>query len=209
MTLSIIGGGVAGMTAAIYAARSGLNTLIIEKGGFGGQAALTSTIENYPSYKEIEGFELAADMKAQVDALGVESKYGDVTALTKADGLFTITTPSETIEAKAAIIANGVRRRELGIKVRTTARARHQLVRGMRRRLLPQEEGRGHRRGQLRPRRRDLPRESLRGSLPDLPPRLSDRHQKAIWTPSRISTISISCPDTSRWRSRAISAFLR
>ena len=47
--LTIIGGGVAGMTAAIYAARSGLSTLIIEKAGFGGQAALTAKIENYPS----------------------------------------------------------------------------------------------------------------------------------------------------------------
>ena len=67
--LIIIGGGVAGMTAAIYAARSGLSTLIIEKAGFGGQAALTAKIENYPSYKEIDGFQLAADIKAQVDAL--------------------------------------------------------------------------------------------------------------------------------------------
>lgn len=122
--LAIIGGGVAGMTAAVYAARSGLNTVIIEKAGFGGQAALTAKIENYPSIKEIEGFELAANMKAQVDALGVESKYGDVTALTKADGLFTITTPSETIEAKAAIIANGVRRRELGIEGEDRLRGR-------------------------------------------------------------------------------------
>lgn len=122
--LAIIGGGVAGMTAAVYAARSGLNTVIIEKAGFGGQAALTAKIENYPSVKEIEGFELAANMKAQVDALGVESKYGDVTALTKADGLFTITTPSETIEAKAAIIANGVRRRELGIEGEDRLRGR-------------------------------------------------------------------------------------
>ena len=112
------------MTAAVYAARSGLNTVIIEKAGFGGQAALTAKIENYPSVKEIEGFELAANMKAQVDALGVESKYGDVTALTKADGLFTITTPSETIEAKAAIIANGVRRRELGIEGEERLRGR-------------------------------------------------------------------------------------
>ena len=122
--LAIIGGGVAGMTAAVYAARSGLNTVIIEKAGFGGQAALTAKIENYPSVKEIEGFELAANMKAQVDALGVESKYGDVTALTKADGLFTITTPSETIEAKTAIIANGVRRRELGIEGEERLRGR-------------------------------------------------------------------------------------
>ncbi len=113
--LVIIGGGVAGMTAAIYAARSGLSTVILEKGGFGGQAALTATIENYPSMKEIEGFELAAKMKEQVDALGVESKYAEVTGITKADGIFTVAAGAETLEAKTVIIANGVRRRELGI----------------------------------------------------------------------------------------------
>ena len=56
--LAIIGGGVAGMTAAIYAARAGMSTVIIEQGGFGGQAALTAKIENYPSFKEVEGFQL-------------------------------------------------------------------------------------------------------------------------------------------------------
>ena len=122
--LAIIGGGVAGMTAAVYAARSGLKTVIIEKAGFGGQAALTAKIENYPSVKEIEGFELAANMKAQVDALGVESKYGDVTGVEKNDGIFTISTPAETIEAKAVIIANGVRRRELGIEGEEKLRGR-------------------------------------------------------------------------------------
>ncbi len=122
--LAIIGGGVAGMTAAVYAARSGLKTVIIEKAGFGGQAALTAKIENYPSVKEIEGFELAANMKAQVDALGVESKYGDVTRVEKNDGVFTISTPVETIEAKAVIIANGVRRRELGIEGEEKLRGR-------------------------------------------------------------------------------------
>lgn len=122
--LAIIGGGVAGMTAAIYASRAGLSTLIIEKGGFGGQAALTATIENYPSVKEIEGFELAANMKAQVDALGVESISADVTGLSKADGIFTITTDADSITAKTVIIANGVRRRELGIEGEETFRGR-------------------------------------------------------------------------------------
>ena len=77
--LIIIGGGVAGMTAAIYAARAGLMTVIIEKAGFGGQAALTAKIENYPSFREIEGFELAAKMKEQVDALGVDMKPNTLT----------------------------------------------------------------------------------------------------------------------------------
>ena len=122
--LAIIGGGVAGMTAAIYAARAGMSTVIIEQGGFGGQAALTAKIENYPSYKEVEGFQLAADMKAQVDALGVESSYAQVKALSKDGDVFTVSTDSSEIEARTVIIANGVRRRELGIEGEDTFRGR-------------------------------------------------------------------------------------
>lgn len=122
--LIIIGGGVAGMTAAIYAARSGLSALIIEKAGFGGQAALTAKIENYPSYKEIEGFQLAADIKAQVDALGVESLSAQVKSLTKENDIFTVATDGDSYTAKAVIIANGVRRRELGIEGEETFRGR-------------------------------------------------------------------------------------
>ena len=122
--LLIIGGGVAGMTAAIYAARAGIKTVIIEKAGFGGQAALTAKIENYPAIKEIDGFELAANMKAQIDALGVESISADVTALEKSDGIFTVKTTADTLEAKTVIIANGVRRRELGIKGENELRGR-------------------------------------------------------------------------------------
>lgn len=114
--LIIIGGGVAGMTAAIYAKRAGMNVLILEKGGFGGQVALTSTIENYPSYKEIEGFELAASMKSQIDNLGVESVSADVTSLTKADGVFTVTASQVEYRSRTVIIANGVKRRELHIE---------------------------------------------------------------------------------------------
>ena len=122
--LAIIGGGVAGMTAAIYAARAGMSTVIIEQGGFGGQAALTAKIENYPSYKEVEGFQLAADMKAQVDALGVESSYAQVKAMSKDGDVFTVSTDSSEIEARTVIIANGVRRRELGIEGEDTFRGR-------------------------------------------------------------------------------------
>ena len=111
------------MTAAIYSARAGMSTLIIEKGGFGGQAALTSTIENYPAFKEIEGFQLAADMKAQVDALGVESLSADVTGLSKDGDIFTVTA-GDSYEARTVIIANGVRRRELGIPGEDALRGR-------------------------------------------------------------------------------------
>lgn len=114
--LIIIGGGVAGMTASVYARRAGMSVLILEKGGFGGQVALTSTIENYPSYKEIEGFELAASMKEQIDNLGVESVSADVTKLSKTDGIFTVTATSGEYQSKTVIIANGVKRRELHIE---------------------------------------------------------------------------------------------
>ena len=122
--LIIIGGGVAGMTAAIYAARSGLSTLIIEKAGFGGQAALTPKIENYPSYKEVDGFQLAADIKAQVDALGAESLSSDVKNLTKENDIFTVVTDTDSFQAKSVIIANGVHRKELGIEGEETYRGR-------------------------------------------------------------------------------------
>lgn len=122
--LIIIGGGVAGMTAAVYAARAGMSSLIIEKGGFGGQAALTAVIENYPAFKEIEGFELAASMKAQVDALGVESVSADVTGLSKDGDTFTVTAGDKSYEARTVIIANGVRRRELGIPGEEALRGR-------------------------------------------------------------------------------------
>ena len=112
----IIGGGVAGMTAAIYAARAGLNALILEKAGFGGQVAVTAKIENYPSYKEIEGWQLAADIKEQVDALGVECRYADVTGLTKDGDVFTVSADDDSYEAKAVIVANGVHRHGPGVK---------------------------------------------------------------------------------------------
>ena len=114
--LAIIGGGVAGMTAAIYAARAGMDAVIIEQGGFGGQVALTAKIENYPSYKEVEGFQLAADMKAQVDSFGAESRMAQVKSLSKDGDTFTVTTDSGDIQARTVIIANGVRKQELGIK---------------------------------------------------------------------------------------------
>lgn len=112
----IIGGGVAGMTGAIYAARAGLSTAVVEKSGFGGQVTSTDKIENYPSLKEIDGFTLASNMKSQIDALGVESIYANVQKITKENDIFHITTDSEKLEAKTVIIANGIKRRELNLK---------------------------------------------------------------------------------------------
>ena len=122
--LAIVGGGAAGMTAAVYAARAGLKTIIIEKGGFGGQAALTAAIENFPSVREIEGFELAANMKSQIDSLGVDSLSADVTGVEKEDDIFSVATTGGPIASKTVIIANGVKRRKLGIPGESTLKGR-------------------------------------------------------------------------------------
>ncbi len=122
--LIIIGGGVAGMTAAVYAKRAGMSVLVIEKAGFGGQVALTSVIENYPSYQQIEGFELAQNIKSQIDALGVESVSSDVTELRKDGEIFAVVTTVSEYQSKTVIIANGVKRRELHIEGEDRLRGR-------------------------------------------------------------------------------------
>ena len=76
--LAIIGGGVSGLTAAIYALRSGLNTVIIEKGMIGGQVSLTNEIKNYPGYESITGPELSLKMHEQATNLGAVTVYGEV-----------------------------------------------------------------------------------------------------------------------------------
>ncbi|MCI5125790.1 MAG: FAD-binding protein, partial [Candidatus Electrothrix sp. AR5] len=80
--LIIIGGGPAGLTAGLYAARGRLNTLLIEKGATGGQVLLTDWVDNYPGfYDGITGFELMDKMTAHVDRFGLEKKFAAVTAM--------------------------------------------------------------------------------------------------------------------------------
>ena len=83
----IVGGGPAGLTAALYALRAGKRVLIIEKGGFGGQMTYSPKIENYPGFPSISGSELADKMVDQVLAQGADVAVETVTAVVpKADG---------------------------------------------------------------------------------------------------------------------------
>lgn len=113
----IIGGGPAGLSAAIYTARDLRSTLVIESGILGGMMALTSKVDNYPGTKlGIGGFELAKAMTDQAKACGAEILYDRVIDLVKtADGLFQVKTNKQTVQAKVVLLATGTTHRKLGI----------------------------------------------------------------------------------------------
>lgn len=110
----VIGGGPAGLTAAIYARRASKSVLIIEKEGFGGQMTHSPKIENYPGYAEISGNELADAMLEQALGLGAEIEISEVLKITGGD-VKEVITDTSSFESKAVIIAAGVRHRTLGV----------------------------------------------------------------------------------------------
>lgn len=110
----IVGGGPAGLTAALYAARSGKNVLLLEKAGFGGQIAWSPHVENYPGAGSLSGAELAEKMVDQALAQGIDTDIGTVTALKRVKGGWQAETEDgERYEAKAVILAVGAEHRQL------------------------------------------------------------------------------------------------
>lgn len=112
----IIGGGIAGLTAAIYARRANCKTLIIEKEYCGGQLVPLQSIENYPAFENISGFELADKVKNQAVKLGSEIMYTVIKSVVLSGDPKIIVTDKGEIMAKAVIIANGTTRKLLGVK---------------------------------------------------------------------------------------------
>ena len=112
----IIGGGPAGWTAALYAARAGFEALVIEKMAPGGQMTLTGEIENYPGFGEgISGFALGAKMQKDAEMFGALSKFGEVLSVDFSNKIKKVSLASETLEAKAIFIATGAKAKTLGI----------------------------------------------------------------------------------------------
>ena len=111
----IIGAGPAGMTAALYAARSNLKVALLEAGIPGGQMNNTSDIENYPGYANISGPELAEKMFEPLEALGVEHLFGRVENIVDQGSYKEITTDDGLLQAKTVIIATGSNHRLLGV----------------------------------------------------------------------------------------------
>lgn len=113
--VAIIGEGPAGMSAAIYATRAGLSTVIIEKDFSGGQMSITPEIDNYPGFESISGFDLSMNMSNHAKKLGAEVKRATVLGFDFKKGQNVIRTSSEEIEAKTVILALGASHRHLGV----------------------------------------------------------------------------------------------
>ena len=116
--LVIIGGGPAGLTAAIYGKRAGLDVVVLEKGVCGGQILLTNDVENWPGQQRISGPALAESFRAHAEHLGCEPRKAEVKKIEPAHGghEHIVFTNENNIAAKAVIVATGAKFRRLGCK---------------------------------------------------------------------------------------------
>lgn len=111
----IIGAGPAGMTAALYAARANLKTLLLERGIPGGQMNNTAEVENYPGFDSILGLDLALKMYDGINQFGVEHGYGNVVEVKDHQDYKEVITDDASYEAKVVIIATGCEHRNLEV----------------------------------------------------------------------------------------------
>lgn len=112
----VIGGGPGGYTAALYAARAGLDTLVIEKLSAGGQMALTHQIDNYPGFVDgIGGWELADQMQRQAERFGATTQNVEVRSVNLNSSPKTVETSEGTFYGKTIVLATGANPRELGV----------------------------------------------------------------------------------------------
>ena len=113
----VVGGGPGGYTAALYAARAGLDTMVLEKLSAGGQMALTEQIDNYPGFEDgIDGFSLGEKMKRGTERFGVETKLAEVLSLDLSGTVKKAETSEGPLFARIIVLATGAGPRELGIE---------------------------------------------------------------------------------------------
>jgi len=123
--LIIIGGGPAGYTAALYAARANLNPLVIEGFNWGGQLMITSDVENYPGYPEgVLGPAMMADFRRQAERFGAEFLTDDVTRVDFSARPFGVYVGDDVYRADAVIVATGASARQLGLPSEQTLQGR-------------------------------------------------------------------------------------
>ena len=121
----VIGGGPGGYTAALYAARAGLDTVVLEKLSPGGQMALTSQIDNYPGFPDgVDGYELGQQMKAGAQRFGVKTELVEVTSLVLSGEIKQVRSSEGTFYAKTVVLATGATPRKLGLPGETEGMGR-------------------------------------------------------------------------------------
>ena len=112
----IVGGGPGGYTAALYAARAGVDTIVLEKLSAGGQMALTHQIDNYPGFEDgIDGFTLAEKMQKQAERFGAKSEYAEVIRMDLKSSPKMVETHEGTFFGKTVVLATGATPKELGV----------------------------------------------------------------------------------------------
>ena len=112
----VVGGGPGGYTAALYAARAGMDTVVLEKLSAGGQMALTEQIDNYPGFADgLDGFSLGEKMKQGAQRFGVETKLTEVLSLELSGSVKKAVTSEGPLYAKTIVVATGAGPRELGV----------------------------------------------------------------------------------------------
>ena len=112
----IIGGGPGGYTAALYAARAGLDVVLLEKLSAGGQMALTSQIDNYPGFPEgIDGFTLGVQMQEQAERFGAKSEYAEVESVQLEGEIKQVHSSEGIFYGRTVVIATGANPRRLGL----------------------------------------------------------------------------------------------
>ena len=112
----VIGGGPAGYTAALYTARAGLDTLVLEKFSAGGQMTQTTQIDNYPGFDEgIDGFTLGFKMQSGAHRFGADTKQTEVKNVELSDKIKRIVTADGDFYAKSVIVATGAEHKHLGL----------------------------------------------------------------------------------------------
>lgn len=111
--VAVVGAGIAGMTAAIYACRAGKSVVMFEKESIGGQIALSPKVENYPGFTAISGLDLSDNIFQQALGLGVDLEVDEVKSVEQADGIFKITCAYGAYEAKSVVLATGLKHRRL------------------------------------------------------------------------------------------------
>lgn len=120
----VIGAGPGGMTAALYASRSDLKTLILERGVPGGQLINTAEIENYSGFKSIDGPDLAGKMYEGATSFGAEYSFGDVQEIIDQNEFKEVLTADKIYRTRTVIIATGAEHRKLGVKGEDELRGR-------------------------------------------------------------------------------------